>query len=507
MADTRPGGGSGGNGGSGEDGGANSAASPPGSPPASIVPLALCVSIAFLMETLDSTILIAALPAIGDDFGIPPLRVNVAVTVYLVTLAVMIPASSWLADRFGARRVFLLAVLGFMVTSLGAALSQSLAQLVVMRIAQATAGAMMTPIGRLLLIRHTPRAHLASAIIWMSTPVQIGPVLGPLLGGWIVTYATWPLIFLVNLPLGLIGLVFAMRILPADAPAQSDRATPRAPFDWRGFGLIAIVLAAAQIVIDQLVHPLLPVPLTLALLLAVPVAMGLYLRRPAPRPPGKPALDLSLMRLRLFRLALGWGVPARIGINAVPFLLQLQLQLGFGWSAARAGTVVVLIAGGAIVLKPFAAMILRRAGFRRGLAGNAGIAAALTVALALVGPDTPLPVLVALVLAFGISRSLQFNLINTLVFADVPADRQSSSTALAGVGQQLSMALGISIAAVLVAQLGALGIAPGAAAISAAMVGMAAITALAGLGYALTLRGEDGAAIATPARRPTKRSA
>lgn len=457
-----------------------------------VLPLALTVSVAFLIETLDSTILIAALPTIAQDFGIDPLRVNLAVTIYLVTLAAMIPASSWLADRIGAKRLFLMAIALFMVASIGAAMSQNLGQLIGMRVLQAGAGAMMTPVGRLLLIRHTPQAQLATAIIWMTTPVQIGPVLGPLLGGWIVTYAQWPLIFLVNIPLGLIGLVFAWRVLPADTPQ------PAGAFDLKGFILCAVILSVLQIGIDYFVHPLLPAEWMLALWCAVPLAAWAYARhiRRIPRP----ALDLSLFRLRLFRNGLGWGVPARMGINAIPFLLQLQLQLGFGWSAARAGLVVFAIAGGAVLLKPFMGRILARSGFRVGLGWNAIIAAGFAVALGCITVNTPPWAILGLVLGFGMARSLQFNMINTIVFADVPKHRQSASTALAGVGQQLSMALGISVAAALVAQVQHLAGAEASAAISIAMFVMAALTVVGGVGYLRCLSVDDGRTISDASR-------
>lgn len=448
--------------------------------------LALTISGAFLMEQLDATILVAAIPAIAADFGVEPLRINLAVSLYLVTMGAMIPASSWMADRFGAKRVFLWAIAGFLLTSIGAALAQNLTTLIVVRVVQAISGAMMTPVGRLLLIRNVPREELANAIAWMSMPALIGPVLGPLLGGWLVTYADWPWIFLVKVPIGVVALILGLRLLPADEP-QAPGA-----FDARGFLLCAFVLAAAQLVLDQLVHAFLPAPVTLALVVALPLAALAFLRQS--RRTAKPALDLTLLRLRMFRIAFLAGGLSRMGLNAVPFLLQLQLQLGFGWTAAKAGSVVFAVAAGALVLKPMMRRVLGTLGFRRTLVWNALAGAALTAALAAMGDTTPEAVILALVTAYGVSRSLQFNAVNTLLFADIPKERQSASTALGGVGQQLSMGLGISGAAVLVAQFQATGIASDAHAIGLALGVTAGVTALSGLLF-LFLDHADGAAV------------
>lgn len=456
--------------------------------------LALSLSTAFLMETLDSTIIVAAIPAMAADFGVEPLRINLAISLYLVALAAFIPASGWVADRFGAKRVFLWAMAGFMVTSLGAALAPDLTTLVVMRVAQGIAGALMTPVGRLLLIRSAPKAELASAIAWMSAPSLIGPVLGPLLGGYIVTYATWPWIFVVKIPFGILGLLIAARMLPAD-----DGSRPEHGFDGLGFAACAILLAAAQLALDQLVHRFLPIGVVAALVLVIPLAAIAFARQARRHP--APALDATLLKLRLFRIGFFAGGLSRIGLNAVPFLLQLQLQLGFGWSAADAGWVVFAVAASALVLKPLMRQTLALFGFRTVLAGNAILGAVTTVALGLATPDTSLVWLMALVTVFGIVRSLQFNAINTLLYADVPRPRQSASTALGGVGQQISMALGISVAAVLVAQFAAFGWQPSRNAIAAAFHVMSALSLLSGLAF-LRLHADDGAEVSrnTPRR-------
>ncbi len=446
--------------------------------------LSLAISTAFLMEGLDSTIMVAAIPAIAADFHIEPLRINLAISVYLMTLAAVIPASSWLADRFGAKRTFLLAMALFMLSSLAAAFAQNLTQLVLMRALQAVAGALMTPVGRLLLIRSAPKDQLANAIAWMSMPALIGPVLGPLLGGFIVTYASWPFIFLVKMPFGILGMIFAARLLPPDEPGK------RYDFDLLGFAYCAAFLGAVQLLLDQLVHRFLSPVAIIALIILLPVAALAYLRHVRGRP--IPALDLSLLKLKLFRIGFFAGGLSRLGFNALPFLFQLQLQLGFGWSAADAGSVVFVIAASAILLKPMMRRALARFGFRITLVGNAMLGAAITAVLGFVGPDTPVAVMVVLVFLFGVMRSLQFNTTNTLLFAEIPRERQSASTSLGGVGQQLSMGLGISVAAVLVAQLQAFGLSIAAEAISVAIFIVAGLTALSGL-FFLRLNQADGA--------------
>ncbi len=454
--------------------------------PTSVLLVSLAISSAFLMEMLDSSIIVSAIPAIAQDFGIEPLRVNLTVSLYLMALAAFIPASGWLADRFGAKRLFLVAMVAFMGTSLLAAAAPNFTTLVLMRLLQGAAGALMTPVGRLLLIRSTPKSELASAIAWMSMPALIGPVLGPILGGYIVTYFSWPWIFVVKIPFGLLGMWCIARYVPRDALASAYR------FDGYGFMLCALTLALAQLVLEQLVHVFLPHVVIVCFVLWIPIGLTLYLRHF--KRSHKPALDLSLLNLRLFRIGFWAGGLSRIGFNALPFLLQLQLQLGFGWTAAKAGWIVFIIAGGALLLKPMMRRVLERFGFRLTLFGNAVFGAATIWVLGLMTSATSIWLLALVVFLFGLSRSLQFNTTNTLLFAEIPKARQSASTALGGVGQQISMALGISVAAILVAQLERCGFAIPAHAMAIAIQITAAITLISGLCF-LRLAPMDGAAV------------
>ncbi|MGP4692065.1 MFS transporter [Agrobacterium cavarae] len=446
--------------------------------------LSLSISAAFLMEGLDSTIMVSAIPAIATDFGIEPLRINLALSIYLMTLAAVIPASAWMADRFGAKRVFLWAMAAFMLLSIGAAMAQNLTTLVVMRALQAVAGALMTPVGRLLLIRAAPKDQLASAIAWMSTPALIGPVLGPLIGGYVVTYLSWHWIFFVKIPFGVAGLVLAARLLPPDTVGE------RYNFDFQGFVYCAAFLGATQMLLEQLVHVFLPMPVIMAMLVALPICALSYARHMGTR--ATPVLDLTLLKLRLFRIGFFGGGLSRLGFNALPFLFQLQLQIGFGWSAADAGWIVFIVAASAIALKPMMRRVLAQLGFKMTLLGNAMLGAVTIALIGFIKPDTPIALTICVVFLFGAMRSLQFNTTNTLLFADIPRARQSASTSLGGVGQQLSMGLGISVAAVLVAQLQDMGINVPAHAISVSIFITAALTAVSGLIF-LGLKHADGA--------------
>ncbi len=448
--------------------------------------VSLAISSAFLMEMLDSSIIVSAIPAIAKEFAIEPLRVNLTVSLYLMMLAALIPASGWLADRMGAKKLFLYAMAAFMLTSLFASAAPNFTVLVLMRMLQGAAGALMTPVGRLLLIRSTRKEQLAEAIAWMSMPALIGPVLGPLVGGYIVTYFSWQWIFWVKIPFGVIGMWCIARYVPKDDLAQAYH------FDAKGFLLCAGVLAAAQLLMEQLVHVFLPVPVIAAFIVLVPTCMLLYSRHYHHKE--KPALDLSLLKIRLFRVGFWSGGLSRIGFNALPFLLQLQLQIGFGWTAAKAGWIVFIIAAGALLLKPLMRHVLEQFGFRATLFGNALFGTVTIWTLSLVTAQTGMIWLALMVFLFGLSRSLQFNTTNTLLFADIPRERQSASTALGGVGQQISMALGISVAAVIVAQLNMFNITVPAEAMSIAMKIVALITLASGFGF-LKLAPEDGAQV------------
>ena len=300
---------------------------------------------------------------------------------------------------------------------------------------------MMTPVGRLILLRSFPRNQLVSAMLYMSLPALIGPVMGPLLGGILTSYASWRWIFYINLPFGLLGSVLALRFI------QEGRVDTAARFDFRGFLLIGAGLALLQFGIENLGRPMLP-PVIVAVDLAVaaPLLLGFYRHA---RSQTAPAVDLTLFRLRTFRIGTLAGGVCRIGVNGVPFLLPLLLQLGLGMSPVASGGLTFFLSLGALIIRPVSMRVLKLAGFDRVLLWSAVLSAALIAGFSLMGPGVPLWVIAGYISLFGLARSTQFMSSNTLSYADVPSDKLSRATSLGGVLQQLSVSLGVSIGALL----------------------------------------------------------
>jgi EmrB/QacA subfamily drug resistance transporter len=403
------------------------------------VAIPLTIGMAFLIEQIDSTAIIAALATISRDFGVAPQRLNLAVTSYLFALAVFMPTSGWVADRFGARRVFLVAVAAFAMGSALCGLAVNLPMLIVARVLQGIGGAFMTPIGRLILLRSSSKAELVTAITLMTVPVLLGPLIGPVLGGFFVSYVHWRWIFFINLPITALIVFMALRVI---APIPRA-ATPR--FDIGGFALSASGLLLLQVALENVTGGFMPTGLAWGAVVAGILLLGLFWQLSRRREHS--LLDLSLFGLRPFQLGLTAGGLCRIGLNAVPFLLQLRLQLDFGYSAFQAGATVFVTAIGALALKPLNRRILRVTGFKRLLIANGLVTAILTAGMAFFTQDTPLWVFWIYLAAFGLFRSLQFNSINSLTYSEVPERQHSASVGLASSAQQLTMGLGVSISA------------------------------------------------------------
>jgi EmrB/QacA subfamily drug resistance transporter len=402
--------------------------------------IAFTVAAAFFMETLDASIITTALPAIGAGFGTTALGVSASVTVYLVAMAVFVPAAGWCGERYGARRVFAAAVGVFTFASLLCGLAPSLWALIAARTLQGAAAAFMSPVGRFVVLRETPQNRIIEAIATITWPGLIAPVLGPPLGGFIVSHVSWHWIFLINVPLGAIGVWLVLRYIPYRTPTRQAR------FDTQGFVLTALSLAALVEGLAELGerHGGRTWPL---LLIAVGIAAGIAAVRHARRTPD-PMLDLRALAVPTFALAVASvGFVSRVAINASPFLLPLMFQIGFGMSPTQAGLMVLVYMAGNLLMKSATTPVLRRFGFRRVLTVNGALCTATLVACGLLAPGHPMPLIYAVLLAAGMTRSMNFTTITTLAFADVNAEQRAGASALATMFQQVAMTLGVAFAA------------------------------------------------------------
>ena len=426
--------------GDGVGGPAAARASRPAAPPrrsSRVVPLTIAV--ALFIEFLDASIVATALPAMARDLGLPPAALSLTITVYLVSLAIVVPASGWIADRFGARGTLVTAILIFLCGSTLAGFSRSLSELLIGRALQGGAGALMMPVGRLIILKTVPRNQLMQAWVWLTMPALIGPMLGAPVGGLIVTLATWRWIFWVNIPIGLIGAFVAWRRLP------DVREDDVAPFDLQGFVLSATAIASGVFALEAMGRKTFPAWTSLALGLVTLHAVVLYLQHA--RAHKRPIIDTTLFALPTFRTSVIGGFIFRIAVGAAPFLLPLQLQVGFGFSPLKAGLTVFVGAMGAMAVKPVVAPLVNRFGFRRMLIVNAVIAASLMSALSLVSAGTPQAVIMLLIFAGGFFRSLEFTTLATMSYADVERDRLSRATTVSSMVQQISMSFGVAVAA------------------------------------------------------------
>jgi EmrB/QacA subfamily drug resistance transporter len=405
-----------------------------------IVPL--IVAVALFMENMDSTVIATSLPAIAADIGTQPLALKLAITSYLLSLAVFLPVSGWTADRFGARTVFRAAIAVFMLGSIGCALSGSLTQFVLARIVEGMGGAMMTPVARLILVRSVDRRELVNAMIWVTLPALIGPLIGPPLGGFITTFISWHWIFLINIPIGIMGIILATLFI------EDVRAETPDPFDPLGMLLAGVGIGGLAFGGSVLGLNFLPVGVVIGLIVIGAVSTFAYVLH-ARRAPF-PILDLKLLQIPTIRAAVVGGFIYRSGIGAIPFLLPLLLQLGFHMSAFQSGLITIANVVGAMGMKTAIPFILRRYGFRTALALNAVVSSALVGLCATFTPGVPIAWIIAVLVIGGFFRSFEYTSLNTIAYADVDNRRMSRATSLVAVGQQLSISVGVGVGAALV---------------------------------------------------------
>ncbi|HEX2556149.1 MAG TPA: DHA2 family efflux MFS transporter permease subunit [Microvirga sp.] len=402
----------------------------------------LIIATALFMENTDSTVIATSLPMIAGDLGTDPIALKLALTSYLVSLAIFIPVSGWMADRFGSRNVFAIALGVFMAGSLACAASSSLGGFVLARFFQGMGGAMMIPVGRLVILRSVPKAEVVQALATLTIPALIGPIIGPPLGGFITTYFHWRWIFFINIPIGLLGIALALRYIPN----LREEDTP--PLDLVGFVLSGFGMALLMLGLATGGRHLLPTEASVACGLVGAVLVTAYV--PHMRRHPAPLLQLRLLAIATFRVSILGGSLFRIGVGAIPFLLPLMLQVGFGLNPLQSGSITFVAAAGALFTKTIAKRVLERVGFRRVLVVNAVVGAAFIAANGLFSPATPFWLMMTVLLLGGCFRSLQFTSINAIGYADVSTRDMSSATSITGVVQQLSLSIGVALGAFVV---------------------------------------------------------
>ncbi len=403
-------------------------------------PLLWLVAVGLFMQTLDGTIVNTAIPVMAQDLGVSPFRMEAVVIAYMLTVALLIPASGWLTDRFGTRKIFMFAIMLFTAGSLACALSPNLKFLVFARVVQGVGGALLVPVGRLSVLKAYPREQLVQVLSFITIPGLLGPLVGPTLGGFLVVYASWHWIFLINIPVGILGTIAALRFMP-DLPAPDE--APR--FDWLGFflfGLSMVVITMSLEGIGELhmaYTPMLLLLLSGLVLLAVYCFHALRFRNPLFSP--------SLFKTRNFAVGIIGNLFARLGTGAMPFLTPLLLQIGLGFSPLKAGLTMIPMTIGAMIAKKMLRPLLRTLGFRWLLCINTLLLGLLIAAFSFIRADMPYLQMILLFTVFGAVNSTQFTAMNTITLLDVPDYHASSGNSLLSVVMQLSMGMGVACAA------------------------------------------------------------
>ncbi|MEW7314591.1 MFS transporter [Buttiauxella gaviniae] len=402
--------------------------------------MALLVAGAFFMEFLDGTVIATALPEMARTFGIEAVDLNIGMSAYLLTLAVLIPASGWIADRFGARKVFTLALGIFTFASVLCGMANTLEQFVAMRVLQGIGGALMVPVGRLAVLRTTPKHLLITAIATLTWPALVAPIIGPPLGGFITSYASWRWIFYINLPLGLIAMALAWRLIP---DIHDDE---RRPFDAIGFAATAVAMISLVYGLEMLGQSQINVLPTVSLLVLGAAALWFSLRHF--KRAKHPMIRLDALKVQTFGVTMYGGSLFRTSISAVPFLLPLLFQVGFGMDAFHSGLLVLAVFAGNLAMKPATTALIRSLGFKKLLIINGLLNVASLLACAFLTPQTSTWLIIAILFFGGMFRSMQFTGISTLAFSDVPSPQMSYANTLFSTATQLSVGLGITLGAI-----------------------------------------------------------
>ena len=399
----------------------------------------LIVASAMFMEQLDGTVLATALPTMARSFDADPLHMNIALTSYLLTLAMFIPASGRIADRFGSRSTFRAAIALFTLGSILCAQAPTLGALVAARMLQGAGGAMMSPVGRLVMLRVVSKAELVRSMAWLMIPATIGPIVGPPVGGFIVTYLSWHWIFYINVPIGVLGITLVTLFF------DEMKEPVRTQFDVRGLLLCGTALACLMFGIEVASRGAGSILVVAALLGTGLLSGTLYVLHARHHP--RPMLDFRLLRITTFRMSMLCGSLSRIAVGALPFLLPMMFQIGFGDSAAQSGMVTFASAIGSLAMRTCAPWFLKRLGFKPVLTWIGALATLLLALSAAFRPDWPLPLIYGVLIANGFFQSLQFMAYNTIAYADVPREQMSAATSFYTTFQQMSLTLGIALSA------------------------------------------------------------
>ena len=396
------------------------------------------VAIGFFMQTLDATIINTALPAMAASLGESPLRMQSVVVAYSLTMAMLIPASGWIADRFGTRRIFFSAIVLFVAGSIACAVSQGLGQLVVARIVQGLGGALLLPVGRLALLRTVPRSEFLQAMSFVAIPGLIGPLLGPTLGGWLVQYASWHWIFLINVPVGLVGCIATLRFMP------DLRGAVRMPFDAGGYALLAVGMVAVSLALDGVAEMGLRQVSVFVLLVFGFASLAAYWLRASRKP--DPLFSPSLFKVPTLSIGLIGNLFSRLGSSCMPFLVPLLLQVSMGYSPLHAGLMMLPIAIAGMAMKRFTTPLITRYGYRTVRVTNTALVGLSMASFGLTAPDQPLALHIVQLLVFGAVNSLQFTAMNTVTLRDLDNSMASSGNSLLSMVQMLAMSLGVAAA-------------------------------------------------------------
>lgn len=454
------------------------------------------VAVGFFMQTLDATIVNTALPAMAASLGESPLRMQSVVVAYSLTMAMLIPASGWVADRFGTRRVYVAAILTFVAGSVLCAMAHSLAALVAARVVQGMGGALLLPVGRLVVLRGCPRERFLPAMSFIAIPGLIGPLVGPTLGGWLVEIASWHWIFLINVPVGVLGALAVLRYMPAPTPVPTRR------FDLAGYLLLAFGMVSLSLALDGLSGLGLRQASVLVLMIFGLASLTAYWLHALRRP--DPLFSPRLFQVGALRIGLLGNLFSRLGSSCMPFLIPLLLQVTMGYSPAQAGMMMLPVAIASMSMKKLTTPLITRHGYRRVLVVNTGLVGLTMASFALASPEQPLMLRILQLAAFGAVNSMQFTAMNTLTLKDLEPAAASSGNSLLSMVQMLAMSMGVAAAGAVLAAFSAFfGGEGGEQTLQAfrATFGCMALITIASAGIFWQISPQDDAAPAAPAGR------